>query len=1089
VARALLAAALFLGSCPAQSARAAPTAQDQVQCPGAQPSQLHSGLRGFVSFDPPAPSRVREFPGRSYKIVGQLQPGDVFLVVGGPGCSDNLTWWEVVSERDGLRGWSAEGDSRDDWLLPCPGQAAGSDCQTPSGATAPTVSDLGLVVPDLPAPGSIAYATDDGALWLLDPDTGTTRRLVDPGPIIDSARWSPDGRWLAFLRLDPAPPYARSLWVMDPANGAARLLNDQVAYGFSWAPDSRSLVVDRATDVDLCQTQPSAEAEGLWQVDVETGNAQRLVAPLNGYPLYMPVYAPDGRHLLFEEVHYCEGHGPAGVWTADQAGFDLLGILGSVAWSPDGQWIVYDNQGYVGPAPNLWLIRPDGGGLRALPGTGDYSNLLPVWSPDGARLLFIRSLNDTSDYGLSVLDLAGGFLTVTPDPIRGYGWAPDGQRIAYSTQYGELRTVSSDGRESRALTQGWFLDWGPATASIASPAFSLEELLQQKRNLIPTLESATVVIGYEVLRQPLTAYDETASRTLVNDLTSAAAVTPEQQAAFARLLLQEQTLARTLEDYSVVSGYEADIAADVSGLFWGTAFLLATSKVSLVSAMADVVTKTLRDTLIWMAGGIDDPSLRATVTGGITAGFDWYSAQTDRGATAVDVLSDTTVRQVIAQRNLQTLLARVQPTLDQGVYSVRGAGAPIWSVSGETASARLHLDQLAGETHLQADTATIWHEGFDNGRKTNELLKDYADMLSLGKVPYALVGSVWTRVQQLIIDAVEGTFVVAPRMACILTLSEHVGALAFDPAHALPTCPRVAAQPGIRLAPAPRALALGPIGRELRQDLAAYRTAIEAVQAALAAGDPAQIDAAIKTLIAAQADVNQITSSTLLVAAAADGETADRTARAVLALDDAAFGLLASLAAYQDAPHSDETMAAVQASAGRTLDASAGVEALVADAWASAAPVGPVGVLDFVPTATEVILGQTDTVVIRVRNVGDAELAGALVQAELAGQALAPVAVPTVPAGDEVEVALSVVAEREGEQILALTLDDGTHRDFGQVRLAAVEPDPADDTEPAATPPPASPGAGCLPGLGLVMLLVVGGRGVRVRKPDPARRQ
>lgn len=87
-------------------------------CAGALPSQLVAGLKAYVSFDPPLANRVREQPGRQARILGQIQPGTVVTILDGPGCANNWVWWRVQSN-DGLTGWTAEGDDRAYWLLPC----------------------------------------------------------------------------------------------------------------------------------------------------------------------------------------------------------------------------------------------------------------------------------------------------------------------------------------------------------------------------------------------------------------------------------------------------------------------------------------------------------------------------------------------------------------------------------------------------------------------------------------------------------------------------------------------------------------------------------------------------------------------------------------------------------------------------------------------------------------------------------------------------------------------------------------------------------------------------------------------------------
>ena len=61
-------------------------------------------------------------------------------------------------------------------------------------------------------PGTIAYAGEDGNIWLATPDGRLRWRLTTDGSAgyqairYDGPEWSPDGRFLAFGRYAPGPP-------------------------------------------------------------------------------------------------------------------------------------------------------------------------------------------------------------------------------------------------------------------------------------------------------------------------------------------------------------------------------------------------------------------------------------------------------------------------------------------------------------------------------------------------------------------------------------------------------------------------------------------------------------------------------------------------------------------------------------------------------------------------------------------------------------------------------------------------------------------------------------------------------------------
>jgi Tol biopolymer transport system component len=91
----------------------------------------------------------------------------------------------------------------------------------------------------------------------------------------------------------------------------------------------------------------------------------------------------------------------------------------------------------------IYVVAPDGTGMRALTSTPDKWEIFPAWSPDGSRLAFLRTTDSDettlSDPELVIIDPATGVETFTADvfpnprnatvrpPIR---WFPDGRRIA-----------------------------------------------------------------------------------------------------------------------------------------------------------------------------------------------------------------------------------------------------------------------------------------------------------------------------------------------------------------------------------------------------------------------------------------------------------------------------------------------------------------------------------------------------------------------------------------------------------------------------------------------------------------------------------
>jgi dipeptidyl aminopeptidase/acylaminoacyl peptidase len=109
--------------------------------------------------------------------------------------------------------------------------------------------------------------------------------------------------------------------------------------------------------------------------------------------------------------------------------------LSNAQISPDGEWIVYEvktiDVAKDRATTQLWVASWDGKVSRQLtqaePGASD-----PQWSPDGAKLAFLRAGDtENDDDQIWLLDLKGGEAKRVTDlsgGVSGYRWSPDGQR-------------------------------------------------------------------------------------------------------------------------------------------------------------------------------------------------------------------------------------------------------------------------------------------------------------------------------------------------------------------------------------------------------------------------------------------------------------------------------------------------------------------------------------------------------------------------------------------------------------------------------------------------------------------------------------
>lgn len=340
------------------------------------------------------------------------------------------------------------------------------------------------------ASGLIAYIGMDDNVWLLDVSSGerqpVTQDAVPWQP--DSqretisyccAKWSSDGRWLAFRRdvLTPAEggaSFQSGLWVYEaPTGQVTGLVEEQEVLGFAWRPGTHLIAYGLPIPQEYFGPEgPSQQfAQGIWVIDAGTGNPYELVAAERGYAMVNPVWSPDGRFLSFEEVLYMEGRGQFALYDVEAEEYVAWDdAIGFHSWSPDGELIAYDRLTYIPTGSELiWLNNRDGSQERAFsedyePGYAFY----PVFSPRGDMLAFLVGPEDLegSVYNLIVQPLEAGEprqLGVI-EQAGDLSWSADGERLILTSGPYESRQLVevnlADG-SIRVLENGSQPAWQP----------------------------------------------------------------------------------------------------------------------------------------------------------------------------------------------------------------------------------------------------------------------------------------------------------------------------------------------------------------------------------------------------------------------------------------------------------------------------------------------------------------------------------------------------------------------------------------------------------------------------------------------------
>jgi len=254
-------------------------------------------------------------------------------------------------------------------------------------------------------------------------------------------KWSPDGRYLAYMKMKDKADNPMPLTIMDLETGEERKLADNLRIATSpcWAPDGKSiLVVGR----DINQARSKDYKGGLYIVDVKTGQTAEILL-LSDYEYNLPYddafplsdieWSADGKSIFF--LFFMDRLIKHDLETGEDK------ILykhprferGVLERSPDGKNLLLALRYPEGKKSRLLTI-PAGGGeekelCTAQEARGFYAAL---WSPDGKYVYFTEQRNGMS---LWRIPAEGGIpqkIWHSEDRAEIYSMHPDGDRIALS---------------------------------------------------------------------------------------------------------------------------------------------------------------------------------------------------------------------------------------------------------------------------------------------------------------------------------------------------------------------------------------------------------------------------------------------------------------------------------------------------------------------------------------------------------------------------------------------------------------------------------------------------------------------------------
>jgi len=347
------------------------------------------------------------------------------------------------------------------------------------------------------------------SLWTADTAGGEPKRLSPVDKKKHSApRFSPDGKWLAFLSdRDHEKP---QLYVMPASGGDARRLTNLPlgAMPASWSPDSTRILFSARVpnshppqDAEkrkaweqrprhIYRAQYKADGQGytfdarthVFTADVTTGKI-RQITPIVGCGEddaddRAEAWSPDGRHIAFVRNRTGKGdYNQSELFVANADGSSLRQLAKGVgrpispSWSSDGKWIAFyaldEATPYIGdPMVRPWVVSADGEGARCI--TKDYDHgvaLLPppavtpgpAWSPEGTTLTAIFTVRgDAHLVRARVADGKTETIVGGERQISYLATAP-GKGLAYAAgdprDPSELFVADPDGKNERRITK------------------------------------------------------------------------------------------------------------------------------------------------------------------------------------------------------------------------------------------------------------------------------------------------------------------------------------------------------------------------------------------------------------------------------------------------------------------------------------------------------------------------------------------------------------------------------------------------------------------------------------------------------------
>jgi len=232
-------------------------------------------------------------------------------------------------------------------------------------------------------------------IWMVPFAGGDAISLTAEGVSSGHPRWSPDGKYLAFL--SARHEGKTQVWLLNRTGGEAQQLTEtpQAVDSFVWSPDGKRLCLilrDAMSEELEAAKEKEREKEG---VDEKSKDGKE-----RKHKARKP-WVIDRLQFKVDEVGYLD-HRRTHLYTFDLATKSLTQITSGdyddsdPAWSPDGKQLAFTSNRTSDPDRNydsdIWTVSADnadkGAHLKQI-STNPGEDHSPAWSPDGKWIAYV----------------------------------------------------------------------------------------------------------------------------------------------------------------------------------------------------------------------------------------------------------------------------------------------------------------------------------------------------------------------------------------------------------------------------------------------------------------------------------------------------------------------------------------------------------------------------------------------------------------------------------------------------------------------------------------------------------------------------